>query len=282
MYVNKGGQRVGLLRVYNNGKKTAKVKTEHDILLQLGQQTLTFAVPRARLSKDGQPYVVLSSGDASCVFEIINGSLAKTTSPEEVGRATGELCTAMSKVHLDHTPPIPPYYDVFNVHHALGGDKERFYADAASNPAHAVCREAMDYLCEQIKALEPKLEAYQQLGLPMQMIHGDLHYVSNSVPQLLQVLLVAAEWLTVLLQLTRLCPEGWCDAQLHAGCCIHPPPTCLAKLLSARLLLCPVMAHCAHRFQGCGTRCPAAPLAHRHVDTCCLCHYCLSWPNRTM
>jgi hypothetical protein len=27
----------------------------------------------------------------------------------------------------------------------------------------------MDYLVEQIRALEPKLDAYQQLGLPMQV-----------------------------------------------------------------------------------------------------------------
>lgn len=32
------------------------------------------------------------SGDDACVFEIIPGTLAKTTSPREVGRATGELC----------------------------------------------------------------------------------------------------------------------------------------------------------------------------------------------
>jgi Ser/Thr protein kinase RdoA (MazF antagonist) len=39
-----------------------------------------------------------------------------------------------------------------------------------------VCRESMDFLVGQIRALEPKLAAYQQLGLPMQIIHGDLHY----------------------------------------------------------------------------------------------------------
>lgn len=36
-----------------------------------------------------------------------------------------------------------------------------------------VCRESIDYLIEQIRAIEPKLEAYQQLGLPMQIIHGE-------------------------------------------------------------------------------------------------------------
>lgn len=32
-----------------------------------------------------------------------------------------------------------------------------------------VCRASMDYLVEEIRAIEPKLEAYQQLGLPMQV-----------------------------------------------------------------------------------------------------------------
>jgi hypothetical protein len=31
----------------------------------------------------------------------------------------------------------------------------------------------MDYLVEQIRAIEPKLDAYQQLGLPMQ-VRGQL------------------------------------------------------------------------------------------------------------
>jgi hypothetical protein len=64
------------------------------------------------------------------------GSLAKTTSPEEVGRATGELCSGMAQVQLDEVPPIPPYYDVFRVHHAI--NRESFYQDAASNPAFEV------------------------------------------------------------------------------------------------------------------------------------------------
>lgn len=45
------------------------------------------------------------------------GELAKTTSPEEVGRATGELCQAMAKVDLgDRVIPIPPYFKVRPCH----------------------------------------------------------------------------------------------------------------------------------------------------------------------
>lgn len=65
------------------------------------------------------------------------GELAKTTSPQEVGRATGELCAAMAKVDLgDRVIPIPPYFKVFDVHHAI--NKDKFYQDAATNPAFQV------------------------------------------------------------------------------------------------------------------------------------------------
>lgn len=42
----------------------------------------------------------------------------------------------MAAVQLDSVPPIPPYYDVFRVHHAI--NRELFYQDAASNPAFEV------------------------------------------------------------------------------------------------------------------------------------------------
>lgn len=164
-----------ILRVYNNGNKTEKVACEHAILEQLKHQTLSFEVPQALSTiADGEPYVVLSSGAAACIFKLIPGSLAKTTSPREVGRATGELCTAMGNVRINMVPPIPPYYDVFKVHHKI--NRDLFYQDMASNPALNVCREAINYLTAEIRAIEEKLVAFQGLGLPMQLIHGDLHY----------------------------------------------------------------------------------------------------------
>ena len=46
----------------------------------------------------------------------------QTTSPVEVGRATGELCSAMGRVVVDMEAPIAPYYELFKVHHGIGGD----------------------------------------------------------------------------------------------------------------------------------------------------------------
>lgn len=54
-----------------------QVKTEHDILSQLAQQTLSFKVPTAKPAlHTGAPFVVLSNGAAACIFEIIPGKKA--------------------------------------------------------------------------------------------------------------------------------------------------------------------------------------------------------------
>ncbi|GFR42782.1 hypothetical protein Agub_g3745 [Astrephomene gubernaculifera] len=172
------GQRY-ILRIYNNGNKSDKVRFEHEILRQLSQQQLSFQVPRVLPSRAGRPHELLSSGAECCVFHTIPGSLAKTTSPEEVGRATGELSAAMSRVVLpeDMRPPIPPYFELFKVHHAIGGDPEVFYREVASNPEFDACREAIDFLVSEIRRIQTTIAAYlQQDTLPMQLIHGDLHY----------------------------------------------------------------------------------------------------------
>lgn len=46
---------------------------------------------------------------------------------------------------------------------------------ATRNDWFDVCRADIDYLTEQIRLMEPRLEEYQTIGLPMQIIHGDLH-----------------------------------------------------------------------------------------------------------
>jgi Ser/Thr protein kinase RdoA (MazF antagonist) len=54
-----------------------QVETEHAILAQLATQKLSFEVPTALPAVEtGAPYVVLSSGAAACVFEIIPGKPA--------------------------------------------------------------------------------------------------------------------------------------------------------------------------------------------------------------
>ncbi|KAJ9510591.1 hypothetical protein QJQ45_027463 [Haematococcus lacustris] len=165
-----------LLRIYNNGGRSDKVEYEHRVLqeLQKHQSKLSFCVPKALPSKANKPHELLSNGAECCVFEIIPGTLAKTTSPQEVGRATGQLSAAMSLVHVDMVAPTARYTDVFLAHHAM--NRDLFYSEVANNPAFNVCREAIDYLTDEIRAIEKKLERFNAMDLPMSMIHGDLHY----------------------------------------------------------------------------------------------------------
>lgn len=81
------------------------------------------------------------------------GTLAKTTSPEEVGRATGELCTAMGKLDVSRinvADLTPPYAQVFRAHHAM--DRDLFYHVRGSFFA-AVLLSFWSFPCHKSRAL---------------------------------------------------------------------------------------------------------------------------------
>uniref|UniRef100_A0A0G4FSN8 Protein kinase domain-containing protein n=1 Tax=Chromera velia CCMP2878 TaxID=1169474 RepID=A0A0G4FSN8_9ALVE len=176
MYVETNKDKRYILRIYNNGNKSEKVVWEHEILAELNRQQMSFKTPKPLPALgDSKTHKLLSSGAECCVFEIIPGELAKTTSPREVGKATGELCDAMSKMKIDLESPIPPYYEVFDVHHSL--NKEGFYREI-TRPREDLesARELIEFLVEEIRKIEPKLDLWQTMDLPSQIIHGDLHY----------------------------------------------------------------------------------------------------------
>ena len=52
-----------ILRIYNNGKNSARVKFEHEVLRQLGEQKLSFEIPRTLPSlHEKKAHVLLSNG----------------------------------------------------------------------------------------------------------------------------------------------------------------------------------------------------------------------------
>lgn len=175
-----GGERY-ILRIYNNGNKSEKVVFEHKVLEALAKQSreLSFEIPRALPSKNGRNHEILSSGTEACVWHLIPGTLAKTTSPEEVGRATGELSAALGRIRDPlPTPAIAPYYELFKAHHGIGGDGGVYYREVANNPEFNICRESIDYLTDEIRKCEAKISKYLTgtTKLPTQLIHGDVHY----------------------------------------------------------------------------------------------------------
>ncbi len=51
------------------------------------------------------------------------------------------LPAARQVVINDLKAPIPPYFELFKVHHAINGDAEVFYREVATNPDFNLCRE---------------------------------------------------------------------------------------------------------------------------------------------
>jgi Ser/Thr protein kinase RdoA (MazF antagonist) len=172
------GARV-VLRIYNNGCNTPRVAYEHAILKALGVVgPFSFGLPSYVAAKSGVTFVPLKNGAMACVSQLIPGGLPKTTDPEPIGRATGELLTALGKIDPSQLPPCPtpPYFKLYDVHHAVGGDRAKYIA-YVTGPALDVCRPAMDRLLAQGDMLDAALVTMRADGaLPMGLIHGDLHY----------------------------------------------------------------------------------------------------------
>lgn len=186
-----------ILRVYNNGNDSKRVRFEHAILNQLKDTKLSFHIPTTVPSLDtGSTHVLLSNGAEASLFHVIPGKLPKLALVKEIGFASGELNSAMSKVRLDLDSPTPPYYELYRVHHAV--TREAFFNALESSDFDAV-RPATTELAAEIIELESLIQRLLDLKLPSQLIHGDLHYDNvliheNAVSGLLDFEFCAFDW----------------------------------------------------------------------------------------
>jgi len=176
-----------VVRLYNNGQSTARVRFEHAVLTAVAPYVeacdLGFVVPKALKSKrSGETFELLPSGDAASVFELIPGSLPKTKFATAVGEATAALSVCMQKAEAEvkavhPKSPTSVYRDIFGAFKAKGGTRDQFYSEANTNSGLDSVRGAVDRLLEQIRALEVTLEQIEEAGgLPESLIHGDVHY----------------------------------------------------------------------------------------------------------
>ena len=186
-----------VLRVYNNGNNSAKVLFEHTILEQLSKMNLSIRIPTALRSLDvGMTHVLLSNGAEASMFQVIPGVLPKLTMVKEIGRASGELFAAMGTLKVDLEPPTPPYFELFRVHHAV--TRELFFS-AIDSKEFDCCRGSIAELAKEIHSLESQIAELREHNLPMQLIHGDLHYdnvlvADGQVSGLLDFEFCALDW----------------------------------------------------------------------------------------
>jgi homoserine kinase type II len=173
-YVETSDRKQYVLRIYNNGLNTPRVKYEHEVLGQLRKKSLSFKIPTTIASiKTGQSSVSLSNGAEASLFELIPGELPKLTRVQQIGQASGELSSALEDVVVNQECPTPPYYELYKVHHAV--TRDLFFKEVAS-PTFDSCREPTDKIIAAILDVEKKIASFEALKLPKQLIHGDLHY----------------------------------------------------------------------------------------------------------
>jgi len=169
-----------VLRMYNNGGETERVRYEHSVLEQMERAGLTAQLP-FKLPKylpslaTGATMVEMPDGNQACLCELIEGGLPKTADPRLLGRAVGQLMTAMGQLDLSKVEgeECDPYYDIYKAHPIT--NRENFY-EYAAGPELDVCREAMETMVQEFKVCDAFIEAGLRKGLPEQVIHGDLHY----------------------------------------------------------------------------------------------------------
>jgi Ser/Thr protein kinase RdoA (MazF antagonist) len=174
-YVKQGNEITHVLRIYNNGNDDSKVIYEHAVLAQLNLNSYSFQLPRAvSILKSNEPFVKLQNGASASLFKLIPGSLPKLTNVREIGRASGELNRALSRIDLKRIPsksPNPPYSELYKVHHAVS--RELFYQKINSSEFDPWRSEA-NFVLNEIRDIEDRIAVYSTL--PVQLIHGDLHY----------------------------------------------------------------------------------------------------------
>lgn len=178
-YVKQNDKITHVLRIYNNGNNDAKVIYEHSVLSLLMSESFSFQIPRTIPSLiEKKKFVQLSTGASACLFELIVGTLPKLACVREIGRVSGELNHAMSKIDPSQLPtecPNPPYYDLYKVHHAVSRE---LFLDKINSADFDPWRLEADIVMLEIEEIEKMVAVYLKSprSLPIGLIHGDLHY----------------------------------------------------------------------------------------------------------
>lgn len=185
-----------LLRIYNNGFDTQRVKFEHTVLQKLQEMEgsrFSFQVPNfltalkdysstSTTTSNGSSselpptMVQLSNGSQACMCTLIPGQLPKLSCARDIGRACGELNTALARLTPHISPSLcncAPYADMYKVHHAI--TPENFLATMQSSAFDHVRDTATRMTQETLDIIERCQNKYKT-SLPTQLIHGDLHY----------------------------------------------------------------------------------------------------------
>ena len=173
-----------VLRIYNNGRNTRRVRYEHEVLRQLALRAAALAPVRVPLPlpplapEATQTFATLSTGAEACIFEVIPGSGPALSSSANIGAATARLVACMADIVLDADAfplPNPLYRNMWDSHHSIS---RSVFLEIVRGADFDGVRADTNYLCAEIDRAEfeliPKILAENTHA--SQQIHADLHF----------------------------------------------------------------------------------------------------------
>jgi homoserine kinase type II len=167
-----------ILRIYETHKDKAKVKLEHEVLVQLNEiEDLPFKVPVPIYTKEGKTYLRLHDGSnkLACIYTYIEGEnpvFDHLRLLYSFGKRTGEVLHALQGLHVQQPFIYRPYYEIEHTHPRCGIDQVVHWC---INPPEEFkeFKSKLSWIAKQMLQFQtfvPRLKT-----LPHQVIHGDLN-----------------------------------------------------------------------------------------------------------
>ncbi|ANE47623.1 hypothetical protein SY83_16530 [Paenibacillus swuensis] len=195
------GDRVYVLRVYENHRDADKVMYEHAIMRTLADMDLPFHVPAIIPAASGSTYACHSNGKLAVLFAKAEGRRPMAEQIDHaylLGKAAGHLVEALAKVKPPVEASYLPYYEIYEVHHLMTRDQLFHIGDLTELKSF---QQELETLLKAVISFEKKAESLRHL--PMQIVHSDLVF-SNALIDGNQVTLLDFEFATVELRAMEL------------------------------------------------------------------------------
>ncbi|SFS62252.1 phosphotransferase [Paenibacillus sp. BC26] len=172
-----------VLRVYENHRNDAFIRTEHEILNELQRHQLSFEVPRPVLNHASDSVTIGSEGKLAALYRYIDGNRPRADYDSHIyglGYAAGELSLALAGLSLkpETVPQYKPYYELEDIHGSMSAEVLIGLCERSERLSKS--RDKLDGLQrarEQLAGLRNQIA-----GLRLQWIHGDIVF-TNAVAE---------------------------------------------------------------------------------------------------
>ena len=164
-----------ILRIYESHNDNKKVNYEHAVLKALGERSLTFNIPKPKMSLNGSTIGVSSDGKLVSMTKMIKGNNPILENIEQfynLGSVVGEITRELGEVNIKEKPIYFPCYEL-----------EKSYPKCPLNKVIEFCLNPPKEFSEEKNKLVDLSRYFIRFkeciphlrNLPHQLIHGDIN-----------------------------------------------------------------------------------------------------------